>query len=93
MKEIQLGQEVKDKVTGFKGIAVAKTTFLQGCRRIVIQPKVNKEGVMSESQSFDEPDLEVIGHGILPKPEPEPKKPPGGPRRAASRATEPKRRP
>ncbi len=58
--KITLGKEYKDKVTGFTGIAVATTTFLHGCRRIGLQPVVNKEGEMPESMQFDEPQLEAI---------------------------------
>lgn len=57
---IKLGDEVKDKVSGFQGIAVARHTYLNGCDRISIQPKIDKEGKLPESQSFDEPQLEVI---------------------------------
>lgn len=77
MAEIKLGQEVKDRVTGFKGIAVARTTYLQGCDRIQVQPAVDKVGDLREMQHFDEPDLVIVGRGILP---PEPKEKPGGPR-------------
>ena len=77
---IELGSEVKDRVTGFKGIAVATTHFLQGCDRIQVAPKVDKEGDIKETQHFDEPDLIVIGRGILPKLEPKPDRTRGGPR-------------
>lgn len=87
---IKLGQEVKDRITGFKGIAVADTTYLQGCNRILVQPKLNKDGTIPETQSFDEPDLETIGNGILPKPEPEKN---GGPRPMASRSRAPEMKP
>lgn len=82
---IELGQEVRDRITDFKGIAVGRTTYLQGCNRILVQPKVDKKGEIPEPQSFDEPDLEFIGDGILPPPEPKPKKKPGGPRPYATR--------
>ncbi len=59
--KITLGKEYKDKVTGFTGIAVATTTFLHGCRRIGLQPVVNKAGEMPESMQFDEPQLEATG--------------------------------
>lgn len=62
---IKLGQEVKDGVTGFKGIAVSRTEFLQGCCRIEVQPKVDKDGQLQELGTFDEPQLEVIGRGVL----------------------------
>ena len=64
---IGLGQEVRDEVTGFKGIAVSRTEFLQGCCRIEVQPKTDKDGKLQELGTFDEPQLEVIGRGILPE--------------------------
>ena len=61
MREIQLGDEVRDTITGFKGIAIGKTTWMNGCDRIIVQPKgTNKEGKTFENQSFDEPDLVLV---------------------------------
>lgn len=89
---VELGNEVQDRVTGFKGIVIAETHFLQGCARILVQPKVNKEGVVPDSVSFDEPDIVVTGRGLAPEKKVKPEKPPGGPRKMASRSEEPKRR-
>ena len=36
---IKLGDEVKDSITGFKGIAVARTVYLNGCISILICAK------------------------------------------------------
>lgn len=58
---IELGQEVKDMISGFKGIAVARHHYLQGCDRISVQPKADKDGKLDESTTFDEPQLIVIG--------------------------------
>jgi len=55
LRKIKLGDEVKDTVTGFQGIAMARTTWLHGCDRITIQPRVDKEGKHSKPASFDEP--------------------------------------
>lgn len=61
MANIQLGDEVKDSITGFKGIAIGRTTWLTGCDRIMVQPKgINKEGKIYEPQSFDEGTLELV---------------------------------
>ncbi len=74
---IKLGQEVKDRVSGFKGIATATTRFMQGCDRVLVSPKVAKDGTLPEGRMFDEPDLDVVGDGI--KLRPQPKKKTGGP--------------
>ena len=58
---INLGDKVKDIVTGFTGIAVGRTTWMYGCDRVTVQPEgVNKEGKLFETQSFDEPSLVVL---------------------------------
>lgn len=56
---VTLGDEVKDTISGFKGIAISRHTYLQGCDRISVQPLVDKEGNLPESKSFDEPALEM----------------------------------
>lgn len=65
---VKLGMEVKDIVTGYTGIAVAAVEYLQGCRRVTIQAKVKEDGTIPEDGTFDEPQLEIIGRGILPAP-------------------------
>jgi len=57
---IQLGDEVKDTVSGFRGIAVARYEFLHGCTRFCVQPPVNKEKKLADTAVFDEPQLEVV---------------------------------
>ncbi len=58
---INLGDKVKDSVTGFTGIAVGRTTWLHGCSRITIQPEgMTKEGKIYETCTFDEPQIEVL---------------------------------
>lgn len=60
MEKIQLGDEVEDTITGFKGVAIGRTTWLTGCDRIMVQPKgVTKDGKTYEPQSFDEGILKV----------------------------------
>lgn len=61
MIKINLGDEVKDSVTGIKGIAVCRMTWLHGCDRIIIQPSgVNKEGKPFDNYTTDEPQLIVL---------------------------------
>lgn len=65
MFKIELGDKVKDTVTGFTGIAVAKVTYLQGCDRYAVQAPVKKNEKPQEWQYFDEPQLEVIKKKIV----------------------------
>ena len=60
---INLGDEVEDMVSGFKGIVVARHSYLQGCARVSIQPIVDKDGRLPESRTFDEPQLKCIAVG------------------------------
>jgi len=57
---IELGQKVKDPITGFEGIAVAKTQWLYGCTRFGVQARIDKDGKVPEAQWFDEPQLEAM---------------------------------
>lgn len=58
---IELGDEVQDTITGFKGVAIGVTKWLTGCNRWIVQPKgVDPAGKIYETQSFDEPLLKVL---------------------------------
>jgi hypothetical protein len=58
-----LGRLLKDKVTGFTGIAVVKGIHLFGCNTYALAPAA-KEGKLEDAHSFDEGRLEIIGPGI-----------------------------
>lgn len=62
---VNLGDEVQDTVTGFKGIIVAKTDFIHGCTRVSVQPKVGKDGKIPEAQAFDAPALKVLKAAVV----------------------------
>lgn len=77
---VNLGDKVRDLVTGFEGVAVAKTTWLSGCERFTIQPGgVTAEGKTHDTETFDVTQLEVVEAGAVqiartdtggPRPEP-----------------------
>ena len=62
---VELGDKVKDTVTGYTGIAVCKATYLQGCDRIAIQSPVTKEGKKLDWEYFDEPQLVVVKKKVV----------------------------
>lgn len=55
-----LGKRVKDKISGFKGIAIEKIEYLNGCIQYKIQPRVKENGKFIEGQWFDEQQLTVF---------------------------------
>jgi hypothetical protein len=57
---IALGVVVRDKVTGFTGIAENRATFMYGCDRYCVQPKIDKDGKIPDSVMIDEPQLEWV---------------------------------
>jgi hypothetical protein len=65
MDRIELGDRVKDKISGLKGIAVAITQWLYGCRRVTIQPEELKDGKPVDNFTADEPQLDVVKKGVL----------------------------
>ena len=91
---VELGDRVKDRITGLAGIAVGKTDWLFGCRRIVIQPEEAKEGKPAEMFHADEPQLVVLlKHAVIAAPvRAAPVTTTGGPRPAAERRPDPPRR-
>jgi hypothetical protein len=56
---LKLGDKVKDRITGFTGIVVARTDWLYGCVRFVVQPQTMHDGKPVEPLSFDEDSLEM----------------------------------
>jgi hypothetical protein len=63
-----LGKLLKDKITGFEGIAVTKLVCLFGCDQYGLCPQDwNKEkGKRPDTEYFDEARLEVTGEGVRP---------------------------
>jgi len=51
---IKLGQKVKDNITGFKGIAIARCEYLNGCISIEVQPIELKDGRPIKAEWIDE---------------------------------------
>ena len=63
---IKLGDKVKDRVSGFEGIAVGVYTYLYGCRRIGVQPCTLKEdGSVKALHAFDEHQLVIIEPSVI----------------------------
>lgn len=58
---IELGDRVRDPITGFSGIANCITTWLNGCIRVAVLPeKLDKDGKPQEDRYFDQCSLIVV---------------------------------
>jgi len=68
--EIKLGLRVKDQVTGFAGIVIAKTEYLNGCVSLCIKPeKLNKEKESVEAEWVDYQQVDIVDEGLAKKKE------------------------
>lgn len=62
-----LGKKVKDKITGFEGIAIGIIDYLYGCQQVGITPQVDKDGKTGDTNWFDIGRIEIIGDGVEPE--------------------------
>lgn len=63
---VQLGDRIRDRISGVEGIAVARTEYLYGCTRIGVQPESHKDGKPAAWASIDEPQCEVVKPAAVP---------------------------
>lgn len=81
---VNLGDVVIDNLTGFRGVATGRFTFLNGCIRFEISPPKLKDGEPVKPCTVDLPQITVVKRAKATKPTPTPtpasvKKSPGGP--------------
>lgn len=62
---IHLGKTLRDRITGFKGVATGYVKYISGCNQYLIAPPLGKDGKLAESHWFDEQRLEVVGSKTL----------------------------
>lgn len=63
--DLQLGDLAKCTITGYTGVVIARTDWLNGCLRFVLQsPKLNKDGLPADPTTFDGEQLELVKKGV-----------------------------
>lgn len=65
-EKIVLGCKARDSISGFTGIVVAITEWLNGCRRITIWPQEMKDGKPIGASTFDVEQVEYVDVGRQP---------------------------
>ena len=86
--EFELGDIVKDTVTGFAGMVTARSEFLNGCIRLAVTPtSLDKDGKMQAGERVDIQQLVLVKKKAQPKAAVK-KTATGGPRRDAQRRSD-----
>lgn len=62
---IDVGDSVKDTITGLTGIAVCRSEWLYGCVRVGVQPRTVTDGKAPEIVYVDEPQLKVVKRKVF----------------------------
>lgn len=95
MRSVNLGDRVKDQISGLTGIVTGISQFLFGCRRLSIQPERVIDAKPAETFWVDEPQVRIVKRGVIdtpfsldaaPEPAPSPRR--AGPRPDAKRRTD-----
>lgn len=90
---VDLGDKVRDRISGFEGVVIGVTEWLYNCRRPIVQPfTVDSNGKPVASESFDEPQLEVLEKAVFKTETPlKTSKKTGGPRITPAQRSTPSR--
>ena len=86
MSEIKLGDLARDKITGYEGIVISRTEWLNGCVRLGLQAKKMKDGLPLADAVFDVGQLVLVKAGAFDRKP----KPTGGPYPKRSMARDPR---
>jgi len=57
---VELGDEVKDKVSGYKGVVICISRWINGCRRVTAQARELKDGAPVHTLCEDIEQWEVL---------------------------------
>lgn len=68
-KVFELGDKLRDRVSGFTGIAMAIIEFYNGCVRYMLEPETDKDGKLVEACYIDVQQLEKVDDGLNKKQE------------------------
>lgn len=57
---MKFGDVVRDKISGFSGVATCRLDYLNGCVRWAVSPRILHEAKPVDAQYFDEEQFEVV---------------------------------
>ncbi len=62
---IKLGDRVKDRISGFRGIVAGITEWMYSSDRVVVQPETMEGGLPVENRCFDREQVVLIKAGVI----------------------------
>lgn len=60
-----LGDRIRDRISGLTGIITSRSEHLFGCARYWLQPQEHKDGKVGEGCWLDEDSIEVVEAGFI----------------------------
>lgn len=63
MFKFDLRDTVKDEITGFTGVVIGRTEWLNGCIRYIVQSTKLKDGKITDGENIDEDQLVLVKKG------------------------------
>ena len=63
-----LGQQMEDRVTGFKGMVDSVSFDVYGCVQATLRPRVDKDGNVPDGNWFDVKRLKKVGKRLMDVP-------------------------
>lgn len=60
-QKVELGDTVRDRVTGFEGTATSRVEYLTGCIQFGVLPKVGADSKYPDVIYIDEQRIEIVG--------------------------------
>ncbi|HLZ78847.1 MAG TPA: hypothetical protein VKQ09_05860 [Sphingomonas sp.] len=65
MSRINLGDKVRDRLSGYEGICTAKVEYLTGCDQVGIKMQGHHDGKTYDTHYFDAPFVEMVEAGVV----------------------------
>lgn len=63
--KFDLGDKVRDRITGMEGIVVSRSEHLFGCERYWVDPQELKDGKPVDGRWFDQDSLTLVAAGVI----------------------------
>ena len=68
MREMSFGDTVVDRLTGLKGLVLAKAEYVDGTKTCLVQPHFAKDGVAAKETWIDTYRLDIVPKAKARKP-------------------------